>query len=422
MDCAIVCAGSIWFTSHCQPRPLIDDAGFSGAVFLYRNRAPLGIALGLFAMLPVYSGMSHWFHSEQHNHWFGYWFGHDMFTPPFVGPDGKLTYDAKLRDAAAKGPHGAMVYPEMARDAVLFGGTDPGRFCPTYTIFCESFIPHDCQPEQDQNYDRRDVYIITQNALADNTYLDYIRAQYNRSAQIDPPFFQNFLSGSLPSIFHGPMRAFAFLDDIFEGLGAKVEKRRRTGTSWFTPDQIHQCPEAWPPNCARAPSQDPLVAIPLRELKPETQHLVDAGGDDSALRRGLGQGFQRRPRRQPIFMRRNGSKTSSCRLLIEQAASEKGAAGINLTANNVIRLNRRLLEEAYPDDIAKSLGGVYPDTEISTPTRPRTRRNASTNTFRMRSVACSMTRSFPMNRASSSRARTCISTTGASRSPGRSRS
>jgi hypothetical protein len=28
--------------------------------------------------------------------------------------------------------------------------------------------------------------------LADNTYLDYIRSQYNRYAQVDPPFFQNF--------------------------------------------------------------------------------------------------------------------------------------------------------------------------------------------------------------------------------------
>ena len=41
----------------------------------------------------------------------------------------------------------------------------------------------------DQNYDRRDVYLITQNALADGTYLDYLRAQYFRSQQHDPPFF-----------------------------------------------------------------------------------------------------------------------------------------------------------------------------------------------------------------------------------------
>jgi len=70
-----------------------------------------------------------------------------------------------------------MVYPEMARDAVLYGGTDPGRFCPTYNHFLRKLHSAPLQPEQDQYYDRRDVYIITQNALADNTYLDYIRAQ-----------------------------------------------------------------------------------------------------------------------------------------------------------------------------------------------------------------------------------------------------
>ncbi|HEU5396107.1 MAG TPA: DUF2723 domain-containing protein, partial [Verrucomicrobiae bacterium] len=142
---------------------------FLVSLVVYRNRGPLFILLTLLFVLPVWSGMSHWYKSEQRNHWFGYWFGHDMFTPPFG------------------------IYPEMTRDAILFGGTDPGRFCPTYMIFCDSFIPHRCQPAFDQKFDRRDVYIITQNALADGTYLDYIRAQYFRSAQQDPPFFREFL-------------------------------------------------------------------------------------------------------------------------------------------------------------------------------------------------------------------------------------
>jgi tetratricopeptide (TPR) repeat protein len=41
--------------------------------------------------------------------------------------------------------------------------------------------------------------LITQNALADGTYLDYLRAQYNRSKQIDPPFFSE-LSKYIASI------------------------------------------------------------------------------------------------------------------------------------------------------------------------------------------------------------------------------
>ena len=226
---------------------------FIAALVLYRQRAPLLITLALFASMPLYSGLSHWFHSEQHNHWFGYWFGHDMFTPPFVGADGKLTYDAKQRDQAAKGTNGLMVYPEMARDAVLFGGTDPGRFCPTYMIFCESFIPHNCQPEQDQNFDRRDVYIITQNALADNTYLDYIRAQFNRSAQIDPPFFQNFLSGSqLPPAFSTARRArwpgwTRFLNHWAPGLNFAAAPALRGSSRTNSATRRN-----WRPNCAKA--------------------------------------------------------------------------------------------------------------------------------------------------------------------------
>ncbi len=108
---------------------------FFVGVVVYRVRAPLLITLVLFAGMPLYSGLSHWFHSSQRNHWFGYWFGHDMFTPPFVGADGHLTYDAKQRDQAAKGPDKLMVYPEMARDAVLFGGTDPGRVFTTHMNF-----------------------------------------------------------------------------------------------------------------------------------------------------------------------------------------------------------------------------------------------------------------------------------------------
>jgi tetratricopeptide (TPR) repeat protein len=81
-------------------------------------------------------------------------------------------------------------YPDMETDAVLYGGTDPGRFVPTYMIFCESRVaPKDrfqspnLSPKdgfkEGRNFDRSDVYIITQNALADNTYMSYIRDQYD---------------------------------------------------------------------------------------------------------------------------------------------------------------------------------------------------------------------------------------------------
>ena len=40
---------------------------FLGALLIYRHRGPLLITLGLFAMLPMYSGLCHWGGSEQRN-------------------------------------------------------------------------------------------------------------------------------------------------------------------------------------------------------------------------------------------------------------------------------------------------------------------------------------------------------------------
>lgn len=54
--------------------------------------------------------------------------------------------------------------PEMTPDAIFYGGTDPGRFVPTYMIYGAEVRP--------------DVYLITQNALADNTYMSVMRDLY----------------------------------------------------------------------------------------------------------------------------------------------------------------------------------------------------------------------------------------------------
>ncbi|MDI9401022.1 MAG: DUF2723 domain-containing protein [Verrucomicrobiota bacterium] len=152
---------------------------FTALLLKNKKTPPINALLILLLFVPVHTVMAHWWDNEQRGHLFGYWFGHDMFTPPFEDKDGKP------------------LYPEMTKNAILFGGTDPGRFCPTYMIFCESQIPP--HKRRDPNFDRRDVYIITQNALADPTYLDYIRAHYFRSNQEDTNFFQ-VLFPSLPSI------------------------------------------------------------------------------------------------------------------------------------------------------------------------------------------------------------------------------
>ena len=230
------------------------------ALLAYRQRGPVFILLGLFLAMPVYSGLSHWYKSEQRDHWFGYWFGHDMFTPPFG------------------------IYPEMTRDAILFGGTDPGRFCPTYMIFCESFIPHNCQPLEDQKFDRRDVYIITQNALADGTYLSYIRAQYFRSAQKDPPFFSEFLKYVL-GIPLGPnsalvgaisSAAYTVLDVPFTKLGANIEKRRRA-EGVYPPKEIYTPSPEDSQQCFEDYTSDVARRQAIGQLKPGEDVKVDNG-------------------------------------------------------------------------------------------------------------------------------------------------
>ncbi|MEI7435515.1 MAG: DUF2723 domain-containing protein [bacterium] len=116
--------------------------------------------VGLLA-LPVITYRTNWSLCALETHDFGYQFGYRMFCP-------------------------GGGYPDMERNAVLYGGTDPGRFVPTYMIFCESrVLPkhryRDPALGNDNSFDRSDVYIITQNALADNTYMSYIRDHYDIS-------------------------------------------------------------------------------------------------------------------------------------------------------------------------------------------------------------------------------------------------
>lgn len=184
-------------------------------------KAPLRLVLVVFAALPLHSALSHWWENEKRGHLYGYWFGHDMFEPPFD------------------------LYPSMAKNAILFGGTDPGRFNPTYMIFCESFLPPSKKP-RDPNFDRRDVYLITQNALADKTYLDYIRAHYFRSAQKDPPFFQEMLRSEKSRALKRTnllARLAAPLDWTMTTLGRSVETARRK--KGLYPEMEIYTPSVW---------------------------------------------------------------------------------------------------------------------------------------------------------------------------------
>ncbi len=105
--------------------------------------------------------------SEQNGHDFGWQFGNWQLRG-VEGIKEDLWYycgknQAKFDAEWAKYPNPAYP-PPMGTNALFFGGTDPGRFVPTYMIYCSKVRP--------------DVYLITQNALADNTFMAVTRDLY----------------------------------------------------------------------------------------------------------------------------------------------------------------------------------------------------------------------------------------------------
>lgn len=126
---------------------LIIGIGFAWiANWLASKRPRLVWAAGAIPLLALWPFLHNAASCSQRNHWFGWDFGYDM-----------------LKD--------------LPKNAVVFGGTDPGRFVPTYMIFGESTQP--AGVKRDPNFDRRDLYLITQNGLGDPFYLRYIRDHYS---------------------------------------------------------------------------------------------------------------------------------------------------------------------------------------------------------------------------------------------------
>ncbi len=94
--------------------------------------------------------------AEQNGHTFGWQFGAYQL-------DGAKAIRAQIE--ADEEPLPDPEWPAPMEDhAFFFGGTDPGRFVPTYMIYSANYRP--------------DVYLITQNALADGTYMSVERDLY----------------------------------------------------------------------------------------------------------------------------------------------------------------------------------------------------------------------------------------------------
>jgi tetratricopeptide (TPR) repeat protein len=116
----------------------------------------LGVPALYLSLLPLWSNFDD---GNQANHWFGYQFGHDVMQ-------------------------------SMDKNAIYFGGSDFGRFVPTYMAFVESQQP--ARWKRDPTFDRRDVAVITQVALCDPYYSQYIRQQYDARFRPKPDAYTPF--------------------------------------------------------------------------------------------------------------------------------------------------------------------------------------------------------------------------------------
>jgi len=94
--------------------------------------------------------------SEQNDHTFGWQFGAYQLEGASAIKEQIVADEEPLPDPTYP--------PPMDKFSIFFGGTDPGRFVPTYMIYSALFRP--------------DVYLITQNALADDTYMSVERDLY----------------------------------------------------------------------------------------------------------------------------------------------------------------------------------------------------------------------------------------------------
>ncbi|MCX6936212.1 MAG: DUF2723 domain-containing protein, partial [Verrucomicrobia bacterium] len=133
---------------------------------------------------------------SQRDHWFGWMYGRDMLA-------------------------------DLPRDSFVYGGTDPGRFVPTYMILSESFEPKEFK--RDRGFDRRDLYIITQNALADAFYNQYIRNHYST----ERPNPRGWVDKWLGRDKHYPKAPLVLprQEDIMAIYQSAIERRQRDGAA-----------------------------------------------------------------------------------------------------------------------------------------------------------------------------------------------
>ncbi len=128
------------------------------AAILRRFTSP--VPLFAAALLPLWPLVFNFATASQRDNWLGYDYGHEMLA-------------------------------DLPPNSVVLGGTDPGRFIPTYLILGES--PQPASVKRDPAFDRRDLTILTQNALADRHYLAYVRDHYSSDRPAPTNAFERWL-------------------------------------------------------------------------------------------------------------------------------------------------------------------------------------------------------------------------------------
>jgi Tfp pilus assembly protein PilF len=171
----------------------------SGLVFermLHKPVVALGAALLFSGGIAAFSFRQNLTFCSQRDHWFGWMYGRDMLA-------------------------------DLPKDSFVYGGTDPGRFVPTYMILSESFEKK--KDKRDPAFDRRDLYIITQNALADAFYNQYIRNHYST----ERPTARGWVDKWLGRDKHFPKAPLVLprQEDIMAIYQAAIEKRQTDATA-----------------------------------------------------------------------------------------------------------------------------------------------------------------------------------------------
>jgi tetratricopeptide (TPR) repeat protein len=214
----VLAAGSFVGSAVTDGSP-IDNSGWwvqmpchTHTNLIFALLAALGIALGCVALFSRYPQLA-WMRflllllpvmplalneagCSQRGRWFGWEFGHDM-----------------LKD--------------VPKGSVIFGGTDPGRFVPTYMILGESSQPP--WVKRDPEFDRRDLYIITQNGVGEGLYRKYLADQYGPDRPAPKNAFERWL-GRAEAYPKTPL-VFPTEEEIRAAIEKEMEKEAAAGVS-----------------------------------------------------------------------------------------------------------------------------------------------------------------------------------------------